>query len=110
MTVKKTKAALSIDRTGKRIRSTLGNEKIQTKKVKRVAASVVGEKVMVDRETLKQLVAETLETKRKAEGKKRQYKSRSSQIMRVPNELVPVVKKMVDGYRTKRREDPDRYR
>lgn len=108
MTVKK-KAALSIDRTGNKTKAALAGTAVK-KKVKKIAASVVGEKVMVDRETLKQLVAETLETKRKAEGKKRQYKSRSSQIMRVPNELVPVVKKMVDGYRTKRREDPDRYR
>ena len=106
MTVKKKKAALSIDRTGGKTKATIGT----VKKTKKIAASVVGEWVMVDRDVLKQLVAETLETKRKAEGKKRQYKSRSSQIIRVPNELVDVVRKMVDGYRSKRREDPDRYR
>lgn len=79
-------------------------------KPKKVAAVVGADQVVrVDRETLAQLVAETLEKKRKASGKRKQYVSRSSEIIRVPNELVKKVKAMIAEYRKTRREDPDRY-
>lgn len=77
---------------------------------KKIAAVVGADQVVrVDRETLAQLVAETLEKKRKSEGKRKQYVSRSSEIIRVPNELVKKVKAMIAEYRKTRREDPDRY-
>lgn len=84
---------------------------VKTAKKKKKIAAVVGadQVVRVDRETLAQLVAETLEKKRKAEGKRKQYVSRSSEIIRVPNELVKQVKALIAKYRATRREDPDRY-
>lgn len=63
----------------------------------------------IDRETLKATIAEVLK-EQKPRPKRKQYASRSSTIVRVPNELLATVKKMIAGYRTKRREDPDSYR
>lgn len=109
MNVKKksSQPAMSIRRGGERGRTEVDIAPIKKKKVKAVIGA--DQVVRVDRETLAQLVAETLEKKRKAAGKRKQYVSRSSEIVRVPNELVKQVKAMIAKYRETRREDPDRY-
>jgi hypothetical protein len=63
----------------------------------------------ITKDELKAVVAEVIK-EQKPRPKRKQYASRTSTILRVPNELLPTVKKMIAGYRTKRREDPDSYR
>ena len=111
MTIK-SKPALSIKRTSKKVVSTIHGERIEKNKsgTKLVPGVIKNKNVMVSREVLAELVREAIENKRKKEGKQKQYKSQSSVIMRVPNEIKATVTAMIIAARKKRKDNPDVYR